>query len=220
MMTEREMLEYMDKSEDVVVDETVMGWINTLVKAKREDIRADLAKILVSYEGECVEQALLKLATDKKYSVRLEAIDSLSNFPSDSTYQTLMQYAEDKDWLTRGYALWGICKTCLGERKVETIQYIKNVLEIETSKFCRINMYGGMCILGEKENILNLLSLYPNSYYRNKCSIFNTLHELLLEMESTYRTEIELFCEEIQLEMENEPISVQSSFNRLRDLLK
>ena len=83
--------------------------IDSLSNNDSAEIRAWLARALVYHNSDAQTVALLcKLSQDAASSVRVEAVDSLSGFATQESFEMLCQASVDEDELVRAYAAFGI----------------------------------------------------------------------------------------------------------------
>lgn len=81
-----------------------------LVHHEDEFVRAEFAKALVNDAPDQVAmRLLLDLWADREWCVRIEAIDSLSEFPYKESFYALKSGCDDEDELIRAYAVYGLC---------------------------------------------------------------------------------------------------------------
>lgn len=153
-----------------------------LVHHDDEFVRADLAKALVNDAPDRVAmKLLLGLCTDSEWCVRIEAIDSLSEFPYEESFYALKNGCNDDDELIRAYAIYGLCivaEELGGSYKDAAIQDAQRLQSVERAAFVQVNIYGGLYILGQKNYLQLLIALVSSEDYHVKCAVFRTLADI------------------------------------------
>lgn len=154
--------------------------INSLSNSDSSEIRAWLARALVYHNSDSQAVALLcKLSQDIASSVRVEAIDSLSGFTTQESFDTLCQASEDEDELVRAYAAFGIAYIGRKLHPDRALQTLLDMSQNEKSERVFVDIYEGLYILGKNEMLEKLMSLYNSSDYRVQCATLNVLEELV-----------------------------------------
>ena len=146
-----------------------------------ENIRSEVARILVNFTEERGENILKKLATDKKSIVRAEACDSLNQSKSISTYQILKNIAKlDKNGIVRGYAINSLGKMAKEIDIIDdTKEFLVECLEVEKVVFTKINIYKALYNFGEQKYLFLLIAKLKTSRYQNRCATINSLEEIM-----------------------------------------
>ena len=159
-------------------------------KDSDEDIRSDVAKLLVNFTDKRGEGILLELAKDTDYLVCTEACDSLSQSSSYSTQKFLMKIvSEDNDKLLKGYAINSIGEISIKlNNSEEIIDYLEGILKDEEVVFIKINILKSLCLLGREVYINNLIELLDTENYQNRCAVLHSLEEVITDknMELVY----------------------------------
>ena len=154
--------------------------ISSLCDSESIDIRIWLAKALLHHQPDTQALVLLrKLYQDIASCVRVEAIDSLSAFETQDSFEILCAAASDPDELVRAYSAFGIA---LVGRRISPIiahQILLRMAETESSRRTLVNIYEGLYILGQKEMLDRIIELFDSSDYRIQCAVLHALEELL-----------------------------------------
>lgn len=149
---------------------------------KDASIRSDLAKALVfDSESEAALEILCKLAKDTDELVRVEAIDSLSEFIYEKSYVTMKKALLDSDYLVRKYAALGLAwvgKELLCEN---TKKVLLHYIEKEKNLHGKVGAYEGLYILGCDEYLDKLIELFGCTDYQIQCSVINALYDIVDE---------------------------------------
>lgn len=178
-----------------------------LAKHKDDSVRSDLAKALVNdTESSVALDILCKLSKDKEALVRLEAVDSLSEYCCEKSYKTLKNALCDTDYLVKKYALFGVAY--VGEKLCpeETIELLLECEKKDTNLHCKVSIYEGLYILGKETYLDKLMNLFWINDYQIQCTVVNALSEIVDEKNVSL---IQKFLDTIQLE--KYPVSVLSS---------
>ena len=154
--------------------------IERLSNDNSEEIRAWLARALAYHNSDTQAIALLcKLSQDTDSSVRVEAVDSLSGFATQDSFDMLCQASEDEDELVRAYAAFGIAyigRKLYPERAMQTLM---NMAQTEKSERVFVDIFEGLYILGKNEMLEKLIELYHSTDYQVQCATLNVLDELV-----------------------------------------
>lgn len=191
-------------------DELIM--LNEFSYDNDEDIRSEVAKLLVNFTDENGEIILLRLAKDTDDLVRIEACDSLSQSRSYKTLNFLLEVSKtDENDLARGYAINSIGEISLRlQNNNEIITYLENLLINEQDIFPRINTYKSLYVLGKKEYIVDLIKLLDTDIYQNRCTTVHSLEEILCNENA--RLIIESLKKRLAIE---ETVAVKSTINKV-----
>jgi len=183
-----------------------------LAKCKDDCVRSDLAKTLVyDADSNVALDILCKLAKDKDELVRVEAIDSLSEYCCEKSYKALKNALGDSDYLVRKYALFGISYVGKELCPDETIAILYENEKKEVNLHCKLSIHEGLYMLGEEAYLDRLMSLFWTDDYQIQCSVANALSEIVDENNIML---VRKFLESISLE--EHPVSVLSSINNLK----
>lgn len=190
--------------------------MKSLINHEDAEIRSWVAKALV-HDGDspCTEEYLLCLLKDPEEDVRLEALDSLSIFPSDRVFTEFCRALSEKDPLLRSYAAYGVGAVGCAIDPTEAKKQLAAALEKEENDFARLGFYEGLYRLGEQEALLRIFALFDNDDYHIQCAVLNVLGEILDE--SNYEP-ISNFVSTI--EKREYPKSVFESLRKLMRLLQ
>ena len=187
-----------------------------LAKHKDSFVRSDLAKALVyDTKSSVALDILCKLSKDKDSLVRVEAVDSLSEYFCEKSYKALKNALYDPDDLVRKYALFGIAYTGRKLCPETTIDVLCKHREKEMNLHCKLSIYEGLYILGQEEYLEKLMKLFWTNDYQIQCSVVNDLSEVA-DKENASR--IREFLE--TLNIEDHPVAVQSSMKKLEGVVK
>ncbi|MBE6981494.1 MAG: HEAT repeat domain-containing protein [Ruminococcaceae bacterium] len=152
-------------------------FLEGLIKSSTEELRSVLAKSLACGDTRAVS-LLIELSKDEDEFVRLEAIDSLSNFPCEESYLAFCDGVKDESDLVRAYSFWGL-SVASGERHKRDAQILlRTAASKEQSPRIYVDIYAGLYNLGEKERLEDLLRLFDVGNYQVKCAILHTLEDI------------------------------------------
>ena len=144
--------------------------------------REELAILLVEYVNLHSERILIRLLNDQSISVRIEAADSLSVFKTHNAYVALKKCSEEtRNPTLRGYALSGLGYVADGGDIVDALHYLESVLKNEKNTFVKLQSNFALCMLGKRDYLTSIFTMFSRCGYRNKCVIINILMELLEE---------------------------------------
>ena len=182
-------------------------------KSKDYLVRSDLAKALVyDTESKVSLNILCKLAKDKDALVRVEAIDSLSEFCCERSYYAMKSALTDSDNLVRKYASFGLAWIGKNLCPAAAATLLLECEKRENNEHGLVGIYEGMYILGHEEYLHNLIHLFAMDDYQIQCSVLNTLSEIVNEENKSV---IRGFIGKI--EKMQYPESVQSSLFNLKE---
>lgn len=154
--------------------------INCLCDSDSVEIRASLARTLVYHNSDTQAIALLcKLSQDVAASVRVEAVDSLSNFINSESFDILCRASTDKDYLVRAYAAFGIAYVGKRINPEKALQMLRYMSLSEKCERVFVDIYEGLYILGRTEMLNELINLFYSSDYHVQCATLNALDELV-----------------------------------------
>lgn len=146
-------------------------------------IRSICAKLLVNFVTPQAKRLLLNLANDKNASVRTEAYDSLSVFPSKKVQKTLKKAIfHEKNKLACSYAIlsWADITQTLGVHKKQEkfLKELKKLPKIQKSEHCMLSCYYAKYLFGHKKAIHKILMFLQSADYQIRCSAIHILWEL------------------------------------------
>lgn len=151
-----------------------------LAKHNDDLVRGYLAKALVyDTESSVALDVLCKLSKDKEPLVRVEAVDSLSEFCCVKSYKVLKNALYDLDYLVRTYALFGIAYIGKKLNPEETIELLQEYDKKEVNLHCKVSIYEGLYMLGQQVYLDKLMNLFWNDDYQIQCSVANALSEVI-----------------------------------------
>ena len=185
-----------------------------LAKHNDDSVRGYLAKALVyDTESSVALDVLCKLSKDKEPLVRVEAVDSLSEFCCDKSYKVLKNALYDMDYLVRKYALFGISYIGAKINPEEAISLLQECEKKEANLHCKVSILEGLYILGIEEYLDKLMNLFEVDDYQIQCSVANSLAEIVNERNVTI---IQRFINGIN--WNDYSVAVQSSIKRLKNV--
>lgn len=153
-----------------------------LAKHASEEVRIWLARALVNYEDADVAVSLLcHLSRDSDSLVRVEAVDSLSCFPSSCSFDALCDAFCDKEDLVRAYAALGVADVGKVVSPVEASKLLAQHARTEKSKRVLVDIYVGMYLLGKTDALNSVFELFNVPDYHVKCAVLNSLEEIVDE---------------------------------------
>lgn len=154
--------------------------LDALVSNESIDIRIWLAKALV-YGKNCeyAVEMLHELSQDKDASVRVEAIDSLSNFVCRTSFEVFCNTINDQNTLVRAYSAFGVALVGMHVSRPEALSILHRIAETERNRRVLVDIYEGLYILGDVEKLNKLLELFYSSDYHIQCAVLHALIEIL-----------------------------------------
>lgn len=154
--------------------------INSLSDSDSTEVRAWLARALAYQNSDTQAVALLcKLSQDIESSVRVEAVDSISEFATIESFDMLCRAAVDEDELVRAYAAFGIAYVGKRINPEKALQTLLDMAKKEKSERVFVDIYEGLYILGKNKMLNELIKLFNSSDYRIQCATLNVLDELV-----------------------------------------
>ena len=125
------------------------------------------------------ERLLQRLAGDPDALVRVQAVDSLSTYTTESSFSAMEKALEDPCELVRSYAALGlgwigtVLKKSSAVLLLQTHRKTASVLR-EQAACCE-----ALYLLGQREALEDLLNLFPHGREQEQCFILNGLQELV-----------------------------------------
>lgn len=175
------------------------------------ELRAWIAKALVFNQASLQTLGLLSiLSLDTDATVRVEAVDSLCNFPWPQSYLMIKRALSDDDELVRAYAAYGTA--LLGNKLFpnDAREVLQSRLLIESSVRVKIDIFEGLYVLGDTSALTHLIECYKADDYRVKCAVLNALGN---QLNTESIDQIINFLGNCIVE--NEPMAVKSTFIKL-----
>ena len=186
-----------------------------MAKSQDSTVRGYLAKALVYDTGSvCAVDVLCKLAKDKDSLVRVEAIDSLSEFCCEKSYHVFENAVNDPDVLVRKYATFGLAWLGRSLCPQSTEELLLALEKRENNSHVLIGIYEGLYVLGHEEYFGKLIDLFKINDYQVQCSVLNVFSEIINEKN---KAEMKAFVDKV--EREQYPKSVQFSLDNLEAVL-
>lgn len=149
--------------------------IESLLMHHDPQLRSWLAKALVFDSGyPAAAQWLCLLARDGNADVRVEAVDSLSEFPCPRTHEVLRAALTDPDLHVRAYAAFGLAWT----KADHAAALLSAALDRETENAVRVSILEGLYLLGRRDCLAALMTLFTEDDYHIQCSILHALEEI------------------------------------------
>lgn len=146
-------------------------------------VRAETATALGDCFNEQAEKILLKLAHDKYWLVRAEAVDVLGqkSFSLQVLKKIKRMTQKDRSMVVRAYAVLSFydIAAALQMRKTEILSILEKGLENERSNYVRYQYYRVMYELGEKEYLNKLFKGRYEKTYTSRCSVSGKLFEIV-----------------------------------------
>lgn len=156
------------------------GIIDSMCDSNSIDIRIWLARALAYHSSETQAIALLrKLSKDAASCVRVEAVDSLSGFVNQESFDILCNASRDEDELVRAYSAFGIALLGSVISPEKALKTLLKMIQNESNNRTLVNIYEGLYILGQKEKLGELICLFDSPDYRIQCAVLHALEELL-----------------------------------------
>lgn len=170
-------------SEKNTVDSNDLPILLQLSQCDDSEIRVYIAELLVLSKDNKAEKMLIHMCDDEDELVRANACDSLSVFPSIETYNCLIKnILTDISMLVKTYAILSIIDI-LNHVEIDTKE-LKSLLilnlnaeEIYMRAACRKGLY----ILGDDEQLEELINLLHSDNYQDRCAVLNILEDIMVE---------------------------------------
>lgn len=144
------------------------------------EVRSWFAKSLVYHDShEFAVRELCKLARDKNALVRVEAVDSLSFYVTQESFETMCMSLNDEDELVRAYAAFGLAVIGRVVSKEQAIFLLDIHSKREESCRTLVGIYEGLYILGKDENLRSLIDLFHSKDYHVQCAVLHALDEIV-----------------------------------------
>ena len=154
--------------------------IEALAHHKDAEIRYLTAELLA--DGSEVPQAedlLLELAGDPDTLVRVQAVDSLSAYPTEASFSAMETALDDPCELVRSYGALGRGWVGMVLKKEGTVSLLQKHREASTAVREQAACCEALYVLGRKEALEALLELFPEGDAQARCFILNGLQELV-----------------------------------------
>lgn len=154
--------------------------IHALVHDESVDIRLWLAKAMVNYniDNDAVSM-LSELSRDSEVCVRLEAVDSLSQFCCQESLDSLCCATNDDDELIRAYAAFGIARVGKYVSQQKALSVLLRIAETERNPRVFVDIYEGLYLLGDAEALYKLIQLFDSNDYHVQCAVIHALIEII-----------------------------------------
>ncbi|MBE6937409.1 MAG: hypothetical protein E7460_02485 [Ruminococcaceae bacterium] len=189
--------------------------IDRLVSDPDGQIRAWLAKALVSDFGNPDSlKYLCRLASDPESDVRVEAIDSLSEYICEDSLRVLTGALNDPDSLVRGYAAFGVSNVGKVISPSESSGALLSLECKEKDEFVLVGIYEGLYMLGSESYLDRLISLFSSDDYHIQCAVIHSLENVLSERNAE---QIGSFLDETDIA--EYPVAVSCAVEELRKTL-
>ena len=188
-------------------------WI--MSQSNNSETRCWVAKALsMDIERMDACEILCFLSKDSDALVRVEAVDSLSNYVQHDAYQCLLSAAYDPDELVRAYAAYGIA--CISSRVSfsDAHFFLHEMLARENCDRARVGILEALYIIGEDDYLLDMLRTFKSDDHLVRCSVIHALCEIA---NCTNYTVLSPFVENIDLERESP--AVKSAIEQLLGVL-
>lgn len=201
-------------------DQSLLSYWNAeilqqLTNSDSEEIRLWLAKALVNDSPSAFsEQLLCKLSQDYDSLVRTEAIDSLSAYVSQKSFEVLCSAINDCDELVRSYAAMGVAIVGREIAHSAASAVIQKLILSEHSDHVLVSAYEGLYLLGEKDKLMNIFCLFRSDDYYIQCAVLNALEDIL---NYGYDEHVRKFI--LGLNPHNYPCAVSEIINHIIDRL-
>ena len=151
-----------------------------LVNSHDIEVRAWIAKAFaIDSENDIAFSYLQQLAGDPDASVRVEAIDSLSEFICTESFNVLTSALYDPDYLVRSYAAFGVAYVGRIISPSAATKLLAMSKDTENNPYVLVSIYEGLYILGDISCLKKLIGLFYSNNYQIQCSVLNALKEIL-----------------------------------------
>ena len=145
-----------------------------------DEVRVWLAKAMAFEQSSLQTVGLLSmLSLDADAIVRVEAVDSISNFPCPQSYAIVKNALDDEDELVRAYAVYGTASLGNKLNPNDARKILQSLLLTETSPRVKVDIFEGLYILGDQSALSHLIECYNCDDYHIKCAVLNALENQL-----------------------------------------
>lgn len=145
-----------------------------------EEVRMWLAKALAFEQSNLQTVGLLSmLSLDADAMVRVEAVDSISNFPWPQSYAIVKNALDDNEELVRAYAVYGTASLGNKLNPNDARKSLQSLLLTETSLRVKVDIFEGLYILGDQSALSHLIECYKCDNHHIKCAVLNALENQL-----------------------------------------
>ena len=179
------------------------------------EVRSLTSEILAVEDPQIDSEALLlQLSRDEDSLVRTNAVDSLSNYPTERSYAACIAALSDADPLVRSYAVFGTAVIGKALDIKGVIQVLEGMRDQEQDSQVLAALGEARYILGDESGLQELFGLYPSGDCQLQCAILNHLQEIL---NANNCAQIRSFVENIR-DNSSAP-AVQSNIEELLDIV-
>jgi len=153
--------------------------IRELSRSESAELRCWIAKALSKDSKNNVACSILcTMTVDSDPTVRVEAVDSLSNYINQDAYRCLCISASDPDDYVRAYAAYGIAVVGEHVEPNKARNILHEMLMHEKSDRVRVGILEALYILGEVRYLPEMLQLFETDDYLIRCSVISALDEI------------------------------------------
>jgi len=165
---------------DTINTANASGRLDQLVAHRSPLVRCDAASYMAEHVDDENHILLLQLLSDRNVLVRVEAADSLSEYPCRKTFDALAAVLNaEKYYLLKGFAALSLGRVGVEVDAVSAQRLLTEALEGEKRIFVKLCCYESLYLLGCANMLERIISLYGSSSYRNRCAVIESLGELL-----------------------------------------
>lgn len=153
-----------------------------LARSGHSDIRIEIAALASNYPSENSKNMLIRFMQDRDWLVRCNACESMFWYSEDAVAAAHLKdkIRYDKHPMVRAYALLSLFNFSKECKNVNCYKlFLKNLLSYERSIFVKINIYALLYEMGCCKALYRLLANLNHPNYRVRCSVCNTLLELI-----------------------------------------
>lgn len=180
------------------------GELCRLMEHDSEEVRQWLAKALVNHlDAEDAVSILSKLTRDRDEITRIEAVDSISQFCTQESFDTLCDVLMDEEELVRAYGALGV--GCVGKfiNKTKAENLLLDRISKEREEYVQLYILAGLYCLGQRERLKPIIQLFDSENYQIQCALLRILDDVIHPED---RNRFEKFV--ASLEPEHYPVSV------------
>lgn len=154
--------------------------ISSIITCDSDDIRQWLAKALINHNSNSFAVPLLcKLAQDSQSFVRIEAVDTLSSFICQESFNALCLAVNDNDELVRAYAAYGIAAVGKEIAPTNALYLLNQAASSEENCRVLVDIYGGMHLLGQEDALQKLFKLFQVDDYLVQCAVIHLFEDIV-----------------------------------------
>lgn len=160
-----------------------LNYIYALSQSDDDEIRSQVAALLIRSNKDKSREALLKMCNDNDELVRANACESLCIFYDDEVISSLKEkIVNDTSSIVKSYAVLSLGDIALHldrERKEDITKFLLCLVDESSNKSVQISAYRGLYLLGNKKYIDDLLEALNSTEYTDRHHAIRSLCEVI-----------------------------------------